>query len=48
MLALNQAGITTRLNASTPVMQLLDGRGGIPRDRLDGVPADVPRLVGRD
>ncbi|MEU9497893.1 hypothetical protein [Streptomyces sp. NPDC048196] len=57
MLTLNRAGTTTGLNVSTPVKQLLDGRGGgtadiaqgggIPRDRLGGVLADVPRLVGR-
>lgn len=57
MLALNRAGTTTGLNAFTLVKQLLDGRGGgsadiaqgggIPRDRLDGMLADVPRLTGR-
>ncbi|WP_328548725.1 hypothetical protein [Streptomyces platensis] len=57
VLALNRAGTTTGLNAFTLVKQLLDGRGGgsadiaqgggIPRDRLDGVLADVPRLTGR-
>ncbi|GAA2591899.1 hypothetical protein Stube_67300 [Streptomyces tubercidicus] len=57
VLPLNPAGTASGLNASTLVKQLLDGRGGgsadiapggsIPRDRLDGVLADVPRLIRR-